>query len=114
MIHVPDVGTTVEWHTSIGFRVNAVNEEDGEANWASLSFDESELMLNAGGRTSTGHRREVDLYIRVDDVDELFDHLKNRVELVEELHNTFYGMREFIIRDPNRFWIVFGQPVRDR
>jgi hypothetical protein len=24
--------------------------------------------------------------------------------------DTFYGMREFIIRDLNRFWITFGQP----
>jgi len=29
---------------------------------------------------------------------------------VEGLHDTFYGMREFIIRDLNRFWITFGQP----
>jgi hypothetical protein len=30
---------------------------------------------------------------------------------VEGLHDTFYGMREFIIRDLNRFWITFGSPL---
>ena len=26
-------------------------------------------------------------------------------------YDTFYGAHEFIIRDCNRFWITFGQPV---
>jgi hypothetical protein len=30
------------------------------------------------------------------------------------LHDAFYGMREFIIRDLNRFWMTFGEPVGDR
>ena len=29
--------------------------------------------------------------------------------IVEGLHDTFYGMREFIIRDVNRFWLTFAQ-----
>jgi hypothetical protein len=29
---------------------------------------------------------------------------------VEDPHDTFYGMREFIVRDNNGFWITFGQP----
>jgi hypothetical protein len=39
----------------------------------------------------------------------VYDRLKDRVEVVEGPHDTFYGMREFIIRDLNRFWITFGQ-----
>jgi hypothetical protein len=31
------------------------------------------------------------------------------VDVVEVPHDTFYGMRELIIRDLNRFWITFGQ-----
>lgn len=34
-------------------------------------------------------------------------------EVIEGLHCTGYGMREFIIRDLNGFWITFGQQVRD-
>lgn len=111
MIHVPDVKATLDWYTSIGFKVIGRNEEDGEINWAALSFGNSELMLDAGGKPSTDHRREVDLYIRIDNVDDLYQRLKDRVQVVEGLHDTFYGMREFIVRDVNRFWITFGQPV---
>ena len=27
-------------------------------------------------------------------------------------HDTFYGGREFNFRDPNRFWITFGEPIK--
>jgi hypothetical protein len=68
-------------------------------------------MLNAGGRPSAAFRREVDLYIHTDHVDESYQRLKDRVQVVEGLHDTLYGMREFIFRDINGFWITFGQPV---
>src|SRR4051812_21844086 len=38
MIHVPDVSATVDWYASIGFELLLQNEEDGEVNWAKLSF----------------------------------------------------------------------------
>ena len=112
MIHVPDVRATVDWYVSIGFMAVRCNEEDGEMNWALLSLGNSEIMLNAGGKASAAERREVDLYVYADDLDDLYRGLKDRVEVVERLHDTFYGMREFIVRDVNRFWITFGQPVR--
>ena len=79
-------------------------------NWAKLSFGNSEVMLNAGGKSSGEPRREVDLYITTDHIDELCRRMKSQVEIVEDIHDTFYGMREFIIRDCNGFWITFGQP----
>ena len=86
-------------------------------NWALLSFGASEVMLNSGGARSSAWRREVDLYVHTDDVEAFYRRIKDRpendqVNVVEGLHDTFYGMREFIIRDINRFWITFGQPLR--
>jgi len=112
MIHVPDVTATIDWYTSIGFKLIRQNEEAGEVNWAKLSFGNSELMVNAGGKTSLNHRREVDLYILADNVDDLYRRFKDRVQVVEGPHDTFYGMREFIMRDVNGFWVTFGQPMQ--
>ena len=112
MIHVPDVSATVDWYTSIGFKLIRHNEEDGEINWAKLLFGNSELMINAGGKRSDNHRRDVDLYITTDNVDDLYRRLKGRVQVVEDIYNAFYGMREFIIRDINGFWVTFGQPAQ--
>jgi uncharacterized glyoxalase superfamily protein PhnB len=112
MIHVPDVPATVAWYRHIGFEV-IVEYGDSDEGFAMLRFGGGEVMLSSGGRSSTSERREVDLYVYSDNVDALYDRLKDRVEIVEGLDNTFYGMREFIIRDLNRFWITFGQPFAD-
>ena len=111
MIHVPDVRATVDWYESIGFTVINTYGNDGEGlSFAILSFGSSEVMFNQGGQPSARDRREVDLYVYSNNVDDLYQRIKDRVEVVEGLHDTFYGMREFIIRDLNRFWITFGQP----
>ena len=41
------------------------------------------------------------LFITVDDVKELYEELKGNVEVVKELHQTFYGKDEFAVFDNN-------------
>jgi len=112
MIHVPDVRATVDWYRSIGFEVMTTYDDGGDGlSFAIVAWGGSEVMFNSDGLASTRDRREVDLYIRSNDVVALRHRLEGRVEIVEDLHDTFYGAREFIIRDINRFWITFGQPI---
>lgn len=111
MIHVPDIRKTVGWYESIGFQAVDIGEDDGEAVWAMVSFGSGRVMFSIGGETSSRPRREVDLYVETERVDDLFERLKDRVEIQEGVHDTFYGMREFIIRDVNGFWITFGEPI---
>ena len=77
--------------------------------WASMSFGAGKVMFNVEGRPSDQWRREVDLYVETSEIDALYEKLKGGVEVVEAPHDTFYGMREFIIRDLNRFWVTFGE-----
>lgn len=109
MIHVPDVRATAEWYASIGFAVDEMHDDGEDVVFAIVSFGAGRVMLSAGGRPSDAPRREVDLYVETDRVEALYDALKDHVEVVEPVHDTFYGMREFIIRDVNRFWITFGR-----
>ena len=110
MIHVPDVGATVEWYRRVGFDVVQTYGEGGEAlSFAVLSFGGSQIMFNAGGCASSQERREVDLYAYTEHVDAIYERLKSRVNVVEGPHDTFYGMREVTIRDVNGFWVTFGE-----
>lgn len=109
MIHVPDVAGTAEWYRGIGFEVLATAEDGPETTWAQLRLGETLIMLNCGGRPPEHPRRDVDLYVEVDDLAAWRRRLEGKAELVEDLHETFYGMHEFIVRDPNGFWITFGQ-----
>jgi uncharacterized glyoxalase superfamily protein PhnB len=112
MVNVPDVRATADWYKTIGFAVPRSHEEDGQMLWALLTFGESEIMLNSGGKPSDAPRREFDLYINANGVDEFYSRFKDRVDVVEPPHDTFYGMREFIFRDFNRFWITFAEPLK--
>ena len=110
MIHVPDVGATVDWYAGIGFTVlETYGDHRGGLSFARLSFGAGEVAFSSGGSASTRERREVDLYVHTDDVDALYEQLRDRVDVVEGPHETFYGMREVIIRDLNRFWITFAE-----
>ena len=112
MFHVPDVRQTVDWYRAIGFDVTSTYDDNsGGLSFAIVSFGASEVMFSSGGRLSSDHRREVDLYAYAEDVDNLYDQIKERVEIVEGPHNMFYGMREIILRDLNGFWITFGQQI---
>ena len=112
MIHVPDVRATVEWYKTIGFTVTNTYDDGGDGlSFAILAFGDTRVMFSSGGQPSAAHRREVDLYVYCDNVDERFQRLKDRVDIIEEPHDMFYGMREFICRDLNRFWVTFGQEI---
>ena len=39
------------------------------------------------------------------------DRIREVAEVVVDVHETFYGQRELIIRDCNRFWVTFGEPA---
>lgn len=109
MVHVPDVRATVTWYEGIGFSVSETYDDGGTGlSFAIMSLGDSEVMFNQGGRSSAARRREVDLYVLHEDVDALHRELEGRVDLIEGPHDTFYGMREVIIRDLNGFWITFG------
>jgi catechol 2,3-dioxygenase-like lactoylglutathione lyase family enzyme len=109
MIRVPDVRATADWYESIGFTIVGTHEDGGNLNWANLRFGASGVMLNAGGRPSDDVRRDVDLYVHTDGVDELYQRLKDRVQIQKDPYDTFFGKREFIVRDINGFWVTFAQ-----
>ena len=112
MIHVPDVRAAVTWYEALGFRVVETYDDGADGlSFAILAAGATHVMFNQGGRASSERRREVDLYVDTEAVDELYQRLKDRVDVVQVPHDTHYGMRELIIRDLNRFWITFGQHV---
>jgi uncharacterized glyoxalase superfamily protein PhnB len=112
MLHVPDVRRTVDWYTDIGFEVKATyGDAGGGLSFAIVSFGAGDVMFSSGGQLSSKHRRDVDLYAYTEEIDEFYDRIKDRIEIIEAPHDMFYGMREVIVRDLNGFWITFGQNI---
>ena len=82
-------------------------------NWAFLKKDDVEIMLSSRFYEDkfpnpffTGG-----LYIYVDDIDVIWQILKDRVDICYPIENFEYGMREFAIFDNNGYRLQFGQEL---
>jgi len=112
MIHVPDVRATVAWYERLGFEVLDTFDDGADGlSFGILSFGDSRVMFNQGGAASTASRREVDLYVYTDDLENQYERVRTLAPIMEEPHDTDYGMREFVLRDCSGFWITFGRDL---
>ena len=48
-------------------------------------------------------------YIDVDNIEEIYESVKKKVEIVKDIHTTWYGMKEFYIKDCNGYTLGYGQ-----
>jgi hypothetical protein len=111
-LSVADIAATLDWYTSIGFTEVGRYDDGGVVNWGMLSFGNAEIML---GMMGTPGRKGVSLWFYTDAVDPLYQLLKARqlsdpqagIVFDEELYDPFYGGRQFSIRDPNGYGLVF-------
>ena len=87
--------------------------------WANIKGDDTEFMFQS--RESLGGEipvlKEVaigasqTLYLRIDDVDAHYAKCCDKVEVVAEPTNKFYGMREWYLKDNNGYILCFGQEI---
>jgi catechol 2,3-dioxygenase-like lactoylglutathione lyase family enzyme len=104
MLPVRSMPASVDFYSKLGFEVEQRNDHWG---WAMLRFDECRLMLD---QSINGHgegARNAVIYLYPDDVAEYHRRVRAGGVEVPDLDETFYGMKEFRLDDPdgNRLWI---------
>lgn len=111
MLWTAQLSDTLAFYKNVlGFTVDEQNDEWG---WASLSKDDVELML-AKPNEHTPFTKPMftgSFYITTNDVDGLWEKLKDQAEVVYGIENFDWGMREFAIYDNNGYIIQFGQEI---
>ncbi|MCB9795192.1 MAG: VOC family protein [Alphaproteobacteria bacterium] len=107
VLNVPDVGRTTAWYRRLGFRL--LDTVDFPPTWALLALGEGQLILQSGGRQGPVERRDADLHVTVDDVEALYRSLDREMDVAVELHETEYGLKEFVLRDPDGHLLTFMQ-----
>jgi catechol 2,3-dioxygenase-like lactoylglutathione lyase family enzyme len=128
MIRVPNVREAVEWYRALGFELDGAHEIDTDAAWAGMSFGGAYIMFVPKGTSDSG--REVSFWFVTDRIDDLYDVLKQRqlerarsvlsgsvpevpeTRFTGDIHDTFYGQREFSIVDLNGYELNFAQPLK--
>ena len=53
----------------------------------------------------------ISLYIEVDDTDSLYEKVKENVEILKPIYTTWYGQKEFYIKDINGYILGFSSKV---
>ncbi len=104
-----NIPESIEFYTQIlGFNLDEYSEE---WNWASLSKDEVGIMFAKPNRHEDFGRIGFSgsFYFNADDVDGLWEQLKDKVKVCYEPENFDWGMREFAIYDNNGYLLQFGQ-----
>lgn len=118
---VDHVNRAVEYYTDVlGFTFVASVPETGDYNWAmvqrdgvtmmfqslkSIQEDLPSLKIDSKGSQGT-------FYIRTKGLDAYHDQLKGKVELAHDMRTTFYGMKEFTIRDLNGYFLTFAEEAK--
>lgn len=116
VLWVQDNTLSVKFYKRLGFEVSESDERhstvglnDFVINLVSMR-DEDEFNRDS---LSSDKGRGAYLYIRVDDVDGEYELLnKNGVKAHTEPRDWGWGNREFVVKDPDGYKIVFWQPVR--
>ncbi len=116
---VEDVNYTVDYYENIlgCFELIATDPKEGKFDWAMMRSEEADIMFQSreslGGVIPDFKNKEIGatlvIYIEVDNVEELYNLIKNKVDVIEELNTTSYGMKEFLVRDCNGYILVFAQ-----
>jgi uncharacterized glyoxalase superfamily protein PhnB len=121
MIFVPDVAAALDWYVSVGFKEIARFGDDGFVNFGIVALGQAEIMLNMHGKRG---EHDVSLWLSTDNVDDLYNVLKSRqieaaaegltdgIDFIEHINDTFYGARQFGIRDLNGYILYFIQQLR--
>ncbi|BDD11130.1 bleomycin resistance family protein [Fulvitalea axinellae] len=129
---VSDIPQTVNFYESVlGFELKMLvpDTQDGmdvkmDASktyvYAQMAKDEVELMF----QREDSFREDIPLsikelsmgglsaiYIEMSSVDDFYAEVKGKTENVTEPKNSWYGMREFFVKDPDGCVIAFGEQV---
>lgn len=115
---VEDVNSTVDFYRDIlRFELDMAIPAQGNFHWVLMKRDQVEIMFQLRESASRAipflKNKEaggsLTLYIEMDNVVELYDTLKDKVTVLEDLHTQPYGMREFSIQDCNGFILTFAE-----
>lgn len=119
---VEDVDATLKWYKSILGTQEIVKipytKNPSKSQWALAHCGAVEFMfqLRDSLEEETSVLKDIPiggsftLYIEVENIQELHDSLKDKTEIVQKMHTTFYGSQEFAIKDCNGYVLAFSQP----
>jgi uncharacterized glyoxalase superfamily protein PhnB len=122
-LFVPDVAAAIDFYTGrLGFalyRVDPPGEPGPSSEFAIVTlgravvmFAHDRLYQAMAGSIESPRGIAIDVRIMVDDADDVYNRCRESgVEIVHEIGDRYYGLRDFVISDLNGFRLRFASPL---
>lgn len=122
LLQVYDMPTSIRFYRDVlGFTVWATSTPGDDCDWAGLSLNGTEVMLNTAyekqhrplapdsARIAAHH--DTRLFFGCKDLDAAYQHLRAHGVELKEPDVASYGMRQLSFKDPDGYGICFQWPV---
>ena len=114
VLKVSDMQKSVDFYTGVlGFSVAWRAADDGGGENCMLQAGAADLLLSTGTHLGDKPQFTGTLYFHMGGVQELFERVKNQVEIVWPLETMEYGQKEFGIRDSDGYTLAFAEALED-
>lgn len=112
VLKVADLQRAVDFYTGVlGFHVSWQAANDGGGENCMLQAGATDLLLSTGSHLGNRPQFTGTLYFHLDGVQEFYDRIKEKVELVWALETMDHGQTEFGIRDKDGYMLAFVEEV---
>ena len=115
-IFVRDINETIKFYRNLGFKVVMTVPEKGDPVWAMMTCGDVAFMFQSfeslGSELPAISRQDggsLLLYIKIKDIRQFHDRIKDKVNVIKGLEKTFYGATEFSIQDINGYLLTFAE-----
>ncbi|KKU93995.1 MAG: hypothetical protein UY26_C0003G0145 [Candidatus Jorgensenbacteria bacterium GW2011_GWA1_48_13] len=114
LYYASDLGKTAQFYEELGFEVeksgDTVKARLGDFALAFVDKNKSVIQKEAQFEPKG---MGVFVYVEVDDVDDYFKSLKeNGIKTSSEPRDWPWGKREFAVKDPDGYKLIFYQPIK--
>jgi uncharacterized glyoxalase superfamily protein PhnB len=114
MLETENLRQTIEFYTeNLGFECRGAYPDAENPCWASLWNGDFEIAFSLPNAHKEFQKPLLtgSIYLYVENVEEFWQRLKDKVEIVYPPEDFDYGMREFGIRDCNGYVLNLGQNI---
>jgi len=115
-IFVNNINETIDYYQHLGFELIMKVPDEGELVWAMMNCGNVSFMFQTfdslGSEIPEISRQDggsLLLYIRISEIRQFHDKVKDKVNVIKGLEKTFYGATEFSIKDNNGYILTFSE-----
>jgi uncharacterized glyoxalase superfamily protein PhnB len=116
-IFVENMNETIDFYKSLGFQmIMSVPEAGEDLIWAMITNGAVTFMFQTFAslgddlpKISRKNGGSLLFYIKLKNIRDFFERIKNGVTVLKEIEKTFYGATEFSILDNNHYVLTFAE-----